>query len=239
MSSTEAVGIIPLRAGSKGLPGKNIRPFAGLPLYQQAVKTGQAAGLSRILISTDIPEVLSATHGPGVEVIARPAELSGDTVPMDAVLLHAMQATDLADAADLKSAAPQAGTTCVLLQATSPLRSADDIREGLKVYAQADCDLVMSVTATDPGILKYGTLEGGQFTALRNPAHCFMNRQALPPVYRPNGAVYVFGADWLARTGGLATDRIAAFEMPEERSRDIDTAEDFDAAEQAFLRAQS
>jgi N-acylneuraminate cytidylyltransferase len=54
-----------------------------------------------------------------------------------------------------------------------------------------------------------------------------MNRQQLPPVYRPNGAVYVFDADWFAANGSLASRSIGFVEMPEERSLDIDTAEDF------------
>lgn len=214
------LALVPVRGGSKGLPGKNLKPLAGTPLYRHAVDQGLEAG-AEVLISTDIPEVLAADHGPGVTVIRRPDALAGDEVPMDPVILHALR--DRGEA------------RVVLLQATSPLRRAGDIRAALEVYRKGAFDLVMSVTRTAPGILKYGMAEGSRFVPVAEPAYCFMNRQSLPAVYRPNGAVYVFDADWFRANGGLATDRIGMVEMPEERSLDIDTAEDF-ARVEAVLR---
>lgn len=214
------IALVPLRAGSKGLPGKNTRLLCGRPLYRHAVDQGLAAGASQVFISTDIPEVLAADHGEHVRAVHRPAELAGDTVPMDAVLRHFLSG-------DFRQPA-----NVVLLQATSPLRRAEDIRGALEVYARGGFDLVMSVTETAPTILKYGTAApGGRFVPVSDPAYCFTNRQALPKVYRPNGAVYVFDADWFRAKGALATDRIGMFEMPAERSHDIDTEADFQLAE--------
>lgn len=214
------IALVPLRAGSKGLPGKNTRLLAGKPLYRHAVDQGLEAGAAQVYISTDIPEVLAADHGDRVRAVARPADLAGDAVPMDAVLRHFL-AEDFGKPA-----------TVVLLQATSPLRRAQDIRGALGVFARGIFDLVMSVTETTPTILKYGTAApGGRFVPVSEPAYCFMNRQALPKVYRPNGAVYVFDADWFRRNGSLATDRIGMFEMDEGCSQDIDTEADFRLAE--------
>lgn len=220
------IALVPLRAGSKGLPSKNTRPLAGKPLYRHAVDQGLLAGAAQVFISTDIPEVLGTDHGDRVRAVPRPAELAGDTVPMDAVLRHFL-------AGDFQQSA-----TVVLLQATSPLRRAAHIRSALEVFAHGTFDLVMSVTETSPTILKYGTAApDGRFVPVGDPAYCFTNRQALPKAYRPNGAVYVFDADWFRRNGALATDRIGMFEMDCDSSHDIDTAEDFALAERLLLQA--
>lgn len=220
------IALVPLRAGSKGLPGKNTRLLAGKPLYRHAVDQGLAAGAAQVFISTDIPEVLATDHGDRVQAVPRPADLAGDTVPMDAVLRHFL-------AGDFRQAA-----TVVLLQATSPLRRAEHIRGALDVFARGAFDLVMSVTETAPTILKYGTAApDGRFVPVSDPAYCFTNRQALPRVYRPNGAVYVFDADWFRRNGSLATEKIGMFEMDGDSSHDIDSEEDFARAERFLARA--
>ena len=87
--------VIPLRAGSRGLPGKNVRPLAGRPLYRHAVDQAIEAGAARVVISTDVAEVLQAALPAPVQLVARPAELAGDTVPMAPVLVHALQAANV------------------------------------------------------------------------------------------------------------------------------------------------
>ncbi len=215
--------VIPLRAGSKGLPGKNVRPLAGRPLYRHALDQALAAGASRVLITTDLPEVLDAALPPEVVCVRRPPELAGDTVPMAPVLVHALQ---------------QAGVqgTVVLLQATSPLRTPADIRAAVDLFATGAHGLVMSVTEADRGVLKWGRLEGSRFVPLSSPEHCFANRQSLPPVVRPNGAVYVFDAARLIATGSLAADSVGVVGMPPERSHDIDNLNDFEQAERLLAR---
>ena len=79
--------VIPLRAGSRGLPGKNIRPLAGRPLYMHAVAQALGAGASQVLISTDIPEVLQADLPAGVKAWPRPPELAGDIMDRGIVLM--------------------------------------------------------------------------------------------------------------------------------------------------------
>jgi N-acylneuraminate cytidylyltransferase len=217
------VALIPLRAGSAGLPGKNTRPLAGRPLYRHAVEQARAAGLARVLISTDIAEILDAPTEPGVTVCHRPAELASAAAPMDAVLRHVL-ARDLTGPARV-----------VLLQATSPLRQAGDIAAALDLHRQGGFDLVLSATRADASVLKWGRARGAEFVPLSDPAHCFANRAELPPVYRPNGAVYVFDADWFRGSGTLAGGRIGMVEMPPDRAADIDSAADF-AAVEARLR---
>lgn len=223
MSSSQPAwtAVIPLRAGSKGLPGKNTRMLAGKPLYRHAVDEALAAGAGRVLITTDITELATAAMPAGVEVIQRPLELATDTVPMAPVLLHALTAS-------------RCMGTAVLLQATSPLRRASDIRAALAVYQRGAHDLVMSVTPADRGVLKWGLLDGDRFRPLSDPAHCFANRQSLPPVVRPNGAIYVLDAAWFVARGNFVSDRIGVLEMDDEHSLDIDTRADFDRCEAAL-----
>jgi N-acylneuraminate cytidylyltransferase len=214
-----AVALIPLRAGSRGLPGKNTRALAGQPLWRHAVAQARAAGIARIVVSTDIAGIIAAAPEPGLEVLPRPVALAADDTPMDAVLRHVL-------GAQVTGAA-----RVVLLQATSPLRRAEDIGAALDLHARGGFDLVLSASRADSGVLKWGRAEGAEFVPLSDPAHCFANRAALPPVYRPNGAVYVFDADWFRAAGTLAGGRIGMVEMPPERALDIDSAADFAAAE--------
>lgn len=222
LTSPDWTAVIPLRAGSKGLPGKNTRLLAGKPLYRHAVDAALHAGATRVVISTDIPEVLSAELPKRVQVLRRPAELAGDAVPMAPVLVHAIQSVGIQG-------------TLVLLQATSPLRQAADIEASLAVYASRAHELVMSVTPADRGVLKWGLIEGDRFRPIADPAYCFVNRQSLPAVVRPNGAVYVVDAAWFLARGSFVTDRIGVIEMNSERSQDIDTLQDFERCE-ALLR---
>ena len=132
----------------------------------------------------------------------------------------------------------QAGVqgTVVLLQATSPLRTPADIRAAVDLFATGAHGLVMSVTEADRGVLKWGRLEGSRFVPLSSPEHCFANRQSLPPVVRPNGAVYVFDAARLIATGSLAADSVGVVGMPPERSHDIDNLNDCEQAERLLAR---
>lgn len=217
--------VIPLRAGSKGLPGKNTRWLAGKPLYRHAVDVALDAGAERVILSTDIPEILSAVLPPGVQAIERPADLCGDDVPMAPVLVHALQIAGCEG-------------TVVLLQATSPLRQAGDIQAALHVFSPGQYELVMSVTEADRGVLKWGRVEGDRFVPLSDPAYCFSNRQSLPPVVRPNGAVYVMQAEWIMANGSLVSERIGLVHMSAERSQDIDTLADFERCEAALATPQ-
>ncbi|MGE0097372.1 MAG: hypothetical protein AB7S86_03395 [Hydrogenophaga sp.] len=218
LSSPAWTAVIPLRAGSKGLPSKNIRPLAGKPLYRHALDQALAAGASRVVITTDMPEVLWAELPTEVTLVERPAELAGDHIPMAPVLQHALQAADVHG-------------TVVLLQATSPLRRAADIESALTVFSGGYFEVVLSVTEADRGVLKWGTLRGNRFQPLSDPAYCFANRQSLPPVVRPNGAIYVLDAEGFIARGSFVSERIGVLQMPLERSQDVDTLEDFERCE--------
>lgn len=219
----DLIAVVPARGGSKGLAGKNTRLLAGEPLYRRAIRQGMAHA-SRCLVTTDIGEILSGPRDPGCQYIVRPAELAADDAAMDPVLVHAFM-----------SAGIHSGMA-VLLQPTSPLRNDDDIRRAIMLFRSGGFDLVLSVCETDVGILKYGTLEASRFVPVSKSEYCFVNRQMLPPVFRPNGAVYVFDIARFLACGTLASDRIGAITMPLSRSIDIDVQADLDEAERQFAQ---
>jgi N-acylneuraminate cytidylyltransferase len=221
MSSNRApwTAFVPVRSGSKGLPGKNTRLLAGKPLYRHTVDLALESGAFQVLVSTDIPDILAEVMPSHVQVLHRPSELCGDSVPMAPVLLHALQSVNVQG-------------PVVLLQATSPLRQASDIHEALDQLSTGAFDLVISVTEADRGVLKWGQLQAnGRFVPLSSPEHCFANRQSLPRVYKPNGAVYAMQAEWFVANQSFVTERIGTVVMPSERSHDIDNLSDFERCE--------
>jgi N-acylneuraminate cytidylyltransferase len=215
------IAIVPVRAGSKGFPGKNTRKLEGTPLYLRAALQGVRT-TGGALISTDIEEILQSKPPTHIEVCCRPDQLSSDYTPMEFVLKNVIESKGLHD------------FTVVLLQATSPLRRDVDIRRAIELYSSGFHDLVMSVVKKDKVILKYGTLEDSCFKAVRDPSYCFQNRQQLPDVYAPNGAVYVFSARKFIEEGGFPMGKIGAIPMAPEYSLDIDTESDFKSALKAL-----
>lgn len=211
--------VIPIRAGSKGLPGKNTRILAGRPLYMHAVHLALNAGARRVLITTDIDEVLKADLPEAVLVVRRPPQLCGDDVTMSPVLMHLL-------------VQEQVQGPVVLLQATSPLRQVSDVQAALMQLDTGEFDLVMSVTEAERSVMKWGTiLDNKRYVPLAGAAYCFANRQSLPPIYKPNGALYAMRAEWFINNGSLATERLGALIMPVERSQDIDNLTDFERCE--------
>lgn len=208
--------IIPLRADSKGLVNKNIMELDGKPLYLHAVDLALEANASRIIVTTNINKVLQSSLDDRIEVIRRPEKLCSDSVTMCPVLLHAIEKLVVQG-------------VVVLLQPTSPLRSLKDIRASLDLFDSSGSDLVLTLSKADSSVLKWGELnDNGLFLPLSGGKHVFSNRQSLPVVYKPNGAIYVFRAEWLSQNKTLNKAKtISGIKMPKRRSYDIDTLEDF------------
>ena len=121
--------LIPIRAGSKGLPGKNIRPFAGLPLFMHTVKQAKEVGIPDIVISTDIDQVLRFKFDSSVHLLERPVKLASDNSSMEEVIFHAINKLSIKG-------------TIILLQVTSPLRTNESIVEALRLYKENSYELL-------------------------------------------------------------------------------------------------
>ena len=216
------VAIVPCRAGSKGLPNKNFLMLGSKKLYK--ITLDQALrSISEVIVSSDknLDEELKRYN---VFQHQRSPELSTDQSTMAELMLELIRKYELQN------------STIVLLQPTSPLRRDKDISECIETYKKNNFDLVFTVSSEDRAVLKSGFVKGNKFIPVGEPEFTFMNRQDLPKLFRPNGAVYVFNGGWFEKNGGFTSINVGVVEMPKENSLDIDTQEDFDRIAQNFKK---
>jgi len=223
----DAIAIIPARSGSKGLPSKNTKALCGKPLFMYSVEAALEAGLSKIFISTDSPEILNFDLPVGVKAVFRVPQLCMDETPMAEVVLDFLENSYAGPA------------TVVLLQPTSPLRTHLHIKEALEVYEAGNRTLTMSVCFADSKILKWGHVSGHTFYPVSKPEYCFANRQSLPNIYRPNGAVYIFDAQKFRSDREFPSGSIRVIQMSETESIDIDSLADFYRCEKLLAQGEA
>ncbi|MGE0734863.1 MAG: acylneuraminate cytidylyltransferase family protein [Alphaproteobacteria bacterium] len=221
----KALGIIPARGGSKGIPGKNIRPVGGLPLLAHSILAAQQSrALHRFVVSTDDAEIAATARRYGAAIVDRPAALASDDSPVDGAILHAIDA-----------AGADCDTIC-LLQPTTPLRQGADIDAALDLFAKGNCDAVVglvSVGSTHPARMYRAD---GEFLTPLQAEPAGRQRQALPEVFIRNGAVYICSVAHLRATKSLLGPRIRGYVMPPERSVNIDEEVDLVVAEYWFQK---
>jgi CMP-N,N'-diacetyllegionaminic acid synthase len=220
-----ALGVIPARGGSKGLPGKNLRRLGALSLVGHAVASArEARRLTRVIVSTDSPAIAEEARRHGAEVpFLRPPALATDEAGMVPVLQHAVRW--------LETSAGVAPDLVVTLQPTSPFRTGEDIDATIArvVASGADSAQTLSEAAYHPYFMK--TLDGDRTVALFADGHRFVRRQDAPPVYQPSGAVYVTRYATLMAGGHVLGEDNRGLVTPFEASVNIDTEWDFLLAE--------
>jgi len=218
--------IITARGGSKRLPGKNIKPLLGKPLILHSVDVARAVFPDEaILVSTDDPEIRRVVEESGLPVpFLRPEELATDTASSHDVMVHALS---------FAQARGYDADTVVLLQPTSPLRTATHLREALALYDES-LDMVVSVkeTKADPfALLREGDATGmlHRMAPQRPPAH---------PLYQLNGALYIINGRSLMAGPSYTSGRVRGYVMQEQDSVDVDTELDWLLAEELLKRRQ-
>lgn len=231
MTSLKPIYIIPARGGSKGIPRKNIKPLGGLPLLGWTVRAAfesldRPEDRGRIILSTDDEEIAAVGRSLGLTVdYMRPTHLATDTAGSREVILDAM---DWAEARGIEF------DTVVLLQPTSPFRSAEDIREALELYRLADDepDMIVSVceSASNPYYNLFETASDGTLRICKGSG-LYTRRQDAPKVWEYNGAVYVIRPSSLRAMAMGAFPRRIPYIMPPSRSIDLDTPADWARAE--------
>lgn len=217
--------IIPARGGSKGIPRKNVRPLAGKPLIAYSIDVARELcdDPARIILSTDDGAIADTARALGLPVdYMRPASLATDTAGSREVMLDAM---DWADSRGTRY------DCVVLLQPTSPLRTADDVRAALRLYSP-EVDMVVSVepAACNPYYNCFETDSEG-FLHISKGDGLLTRRQDAPPAWTYNGAVYVINPESLRAMPMGAFGRRVPSPMPSERSLDLDTPRDWVVAE--------
>lgn len=222
--------LITARGGSKGIPGKNIKPFAGEPLICHSIRHAREAGASDedLCVSTDSAEIKNVAESCGLHVpFLRPAELATDKSSSYDVMLHAI---DYYERQGIRY------DRIVLLQPTSPLRTAEDIIKALDLWRE-DIDMVVSVREARSNPY-YGTFESdknGMLHISKGDGH-YTRRQDAPKVWEYNGAVYVINVESLKRMPMSEFRRIIPSEMDADRSIDLDTPLDWKIAEEIYIK---
>ncbi|MBI5720025.1 MAG: acylneuraminate cytidylyltransferase family protein [Burkholderiales bacterium] len=213
------LALITARGGSKGLPGKNVRLAAGRPLLAYTADAARASRhVDRLVLSTDDEEIMRVGRETGCEVpFRRPAALAGDEATSIDVVLHALDTLPRHD-------------LVLLLQPTSPLRTAADIDAACELLLRHEAPACVSLMPVPhhPQWM-FGLDDGVHLAPLLRGTVAAARRQELPPVYALNGAIYLARADWLRRTRTFLSEQTVGYVMPAGRSIDIDTLADFEA----------
>ncbi len=211
------LAIIPARGGSRGIPRKNIKALMGKPLIGWAIDAAeQSSCVERIIVSTEDEEIALVARKLGADVpFIRPAELAADDTPGIAPVLHVISRLPNYD-------------WVLLLQPTSPLRTAEDI-DGIWQFCQ-DQGVPSAVSICEVGehpylMYKCGTAQRLEPFIKGGPD--VTRRQDFPPAYALNGALYLARTEWLLERQNFIGPETLGYIMPLERSVDLDTPQDW------------
>lgn len=224
------LAIVPARASSKRLPGKNVLELCGVPLFLWSVKAGLTCPeITDVVVTTDSPQYQKLAIDAGALCPwLRSPELSSD---------HASSADVVLDVIRRFPDFSSKYLGIVLLQPTSPLRSAADISSAVRLHRTSQAPAVVSVCEAECPPAWVGQLgENGGMDDFVRPDYKGKRSQDLGAWYRLNGALYVMTIDAFVREHGFIPQGTLAYVMPRERSIDIDTAYDFELAQCVLAR---
>lgn len=218
--SKEVLAVIPARGGSKGITGKNIRMFGDKPLIVHTIEIAKhAPSVSRIIVSTDSEEIATIAKEAGAEVpYLRPAELAQSNSKVVDAVIHLLEY--------LKKNESYKPTHILLLQPTSPLRTADDIESAVHLLHERGADNVISVCRTENLIL---TKDENDSLTIQNPELLYStNRQELPAYYKFDGSmIYLIDTNVLLKERSFLAGKLVGYEIPRWRGVDLDEPQDF------------
>ncbi len=229
INGERVVAVVTARAGSKSVPGKNLRQLGGRPLVVWPIDVARAVPeIDRIIVSTDGQDIARTAEGCGAEVLIRPAALASDTSMVADVLRHVI--------AELR-AAGETARYLVLLEPTSPLRRAADVTACLRKLHDERLDSVATFMEASLNPNRAWRLENGRPVTFIDGAVPWLPRQALPRSYQLTGSAYAFVMDSLPDDSpGLLFGRSGAVLVDRLRAIDIDDELDFTVAD-AILRS--
>lgn len=229
MAASGILAVIPARGGSKGLPGKNIRPFCGLPLIAHSILFArECREVTDVIVSTDSNEIADVAKTYGAPVpFTRPAELAKDDTPLWPVLQHAL--------AEMEKKNAKQYEMLLLLDPTTPCRRPQYVADCFKrLKADPKADGVIGVSKPDFNPVWHSVVDkGGYMTDLIPEGAEISRRQDAPPIFRINGSIYLWRSEFMRAHGPnwRKDSRHLMIETPDFASISIDTLEEFERAE--------
>jgi len=215
------IAIIPVRGGSKRLPGKNTMPLNGIPLLAHSILYAKANSeiISEIYVSTDDAAIKQIAIEFGAKVIDRPEQLCGDLEPTVSALKHVLENIEPVG-------------NIILLQATNPLRPENLLKQAFEIYTNENCDSLFTVTRNHQ---KFGKIAGQKFIPFNYEIG--QRSQDLEPIYFENGLLYISKSSLILQNQILGENAYPFIVDHPFANVDIDTKEDFEYA--SFLAGKS
>jgi len=215
------------RGGSKGLPGKNIKPLVGKPLIGWAIEQALSVNdISRVIVSTDDSDIADVARDYGAYVpFMRPEYLASDTASEWDAWRHALEY--------LKEEEGFFPDPFISIPGTSPLRRTEDIEACLKEYRKGDADVVVAVTGPhrNPWFNMVRKFEDGSVGLVNKLNGTVTRRQDAPEIFDMTTFAYIANPEHIIKNRGVFSGVVRAIEVPIECSIDIDTPYDFEIAE--------
>lgn len=231
MEKLRVLALIPARSGSKGLPGKNLRLLAGKPLLVWSIEQALATKeIGAVVVSTDDSGIAEVARKAGADVpFVRPAEISGDTAPTSASVIHAL---------DFLAARGQEFDAILLLEPTSPLRAPGDLARAIRLlrdnWDNADSIVSVGEIHTENPFIAKTFVEGGFLTSLLTPSGA-TRRQDLPAAFFPYGVAYLTKVSTFRSTLTFYAERTLPLSIERWQNFEVDDAVDFTCVEAVLL----
>lgn len=188
---SEVLAIIPARGGSKGIPRKNVQLLGGKPLLAHSIEQARKAGeITRVVVSTDDPEIADVARANCAEVVFRPADISGDRAPSESALLHVLRYLD-----ESENYQPD---LVVFLQATSPIRKSGSLDQAIRTLREDNADSLFSASRLNWFAWR---IENALPVPLNYDHRNRPMRQAAPLDVIETGSFYIFKPWVLTQTG--------------------------------------
>ena len=220
------IALICARGGSKGLPGKNIKPLNGTPLIGWSIKIAKKVErISRVIVSTDSEEIAKIALEYGAEVpFIRPQELALDDSPEWLVWRHAINY--------LEDHQSEKVDGLVVLPVTAPLRFVDDVNSCIDEFEKGEVDSVITVSEANrsPYFNMVVNDKKGYSSLVILPDKQITRRQDSPKVFDMTTVAYVIKSEFIKKYNGIFEGKVRSVCIPEERAIDIDTMLDFNIA---------
>lgn len=226
------IAIIPARAGSKGLPGKNVALIGNKSLVQLAIETALSIPeITRVVITSDDVLVQKIAGDLGVEIVVRPQELAQDSTPIESVIIHALHSLNLETTVN---------DVLTLIQPTSPLRNPKLLAESIQQFFKSGATGSMfGVVDVEHHPAKMLQIDGDLVVPFTKVEDLSASRQTLGRVVRQSGSIYITNLQEFLKLETLFIPPVRWVQVEPPEAIDIDTYEDLDKARHTASKQKS